>query len=503
MPSHRPPRLLAVLLVGVAAYRFGLLGRGALAFVDETFYFTSVKALEAIASRDVTGAVTSLAQARGRTGAAILQIPIAALQAIPAHFGVPASNLRSLLIPTSLNVLVSLLSTYFVFAIGAALTGSEAAALVSTVMYALLVNSNLYVRHVLPYDWALCAGLVALWLAFTRPQLRGLVAWTGVLAGGVLTIYTGYYPFCAVIGVAVLWQQWSKPDAVAVRDTILFAASAAVVVVVTELLFRAGGLSYLANLRDVRRDIAFTSFGDGWTFLPEYLVDVERLSGVVLVLGSVAYAARAAIRFSRGVLRPIDRIALPMLLACAWQAIASAYLHAIPLFGRLLHPWMPFLAWMLADSLAAVSPGRLRVAAFAAVIGAAAISFVLSAREYLPLKYPPDVLYAMGVDTERLTPDHKLCELYPGTSYASPGPLNRTTREPYDVRTDYVLLNFCQALPAVPRPKQAASIPAGTTRLFDGPYWMTFPAYAYEGLTREDRAAIRRDGYRLQVFASR
>src|SRR5215471_14916388 len=406
MPSHRPRRWLAVLLVGVAAYRFGLLGRGALAFVDETFYFTSVKALEAIAWRDVTGAVGSLAQARGRTGAAILQIPIAALQAIPAHFGVPASNLRSLLIPTSLNVLVSLLSTYFVYAIGTALTGSEAAALVSTVMYALLVNANLYVRHVLPYDWALCAGLLALWLTFTRPQLRRLAVWTGVLAGGVLTIYTGYYPFCAVIGIAVLWQQWSKPRAVDVRGTILFAASAALVVVAMELLFRAGGLSYLANLRGVGRDIAFTSFGDGWTFLPGYLVDVERLSGVVLVLGVVGYVARAAVRFSRGDVRPIDQVALPMLLACAWQAIASAYLHAIPLYGRLLHPWMPFLVWMLADSLAALSPGRLRVAAYAAALGASAISFVLSAREYWPLKYPPDVLYAMGVDTELLIPDH-------------------------------------------------------------------------------------------------
>ena len=27
------------------------------------------------------------------------------------------------------------------------------------------------------------------------------------------------------------------------------------------------------------RDIAFTSYGDGWTFLPEYLLDVERASG--------------------------------------------------------------------------------------------------------------------------------------------------------------------------------------------------------------------------------
>jgi|SRR5712672_2208733 len=61
-----PRRLFLVLVILTAAYRFSLLGRGAQAFVDETLYFTSVKAL--------------------------LQPPVVALQAIPAHYGVPASK---------------------------------------------------------------------------------------------------------------------------------------------------------------------------------------------------------------------------------------------------------------------------------------------------------------------------------------------------------------------------------------------------------------------------
>jgi hypothetical protein len=97
--------------------------------------------------------------------------------------------------------------------------------------------------------------------------------------------------------------------------------------------------------------------------------------------------------------------------------------------------------------------------------------------------------------------DGLLCELYPGRSYASPAPLNRTTRAPTSARRDYVLLNFCQALPAVPWPKHPAAMPSGATQRFDGPHWMAFPAYAYEGLTLEEREAIRRDDYRVKVFA--
>ena len=110
------------------------------------------------------------------------------------------------------------------------------------------------------------------------------------------------------------------------------------------------------------------------------------------------------------------------------------------------------------------------------------------------------MLYERGIDTSKIAPDRMLCELYPGTSYVSPAPLNRATNAPYTNDGGYVLLNFCQALPAVPSPREHAAIPAGATRVFDGPHWMSFPAYAYEGLIRTDRRAMQRDNYRLQVF---
>jgi hypothetical protein len=43
-------------------------------------------------------------------------------------------------------------------------------------------------------------------------------------------------------------------------------------------------------------------------------------------------------------------------------------------------------------------------------------------------------------------------------------------------------------------------VPAGATRLFDGPHWMSFPAYADEGLIGADREAMKKEDYRLQVY---
>jgi hypothetical protein len=299
----------------------------------------------------------------------------------------------------------------------------------------------------------------------------------------------------------VLWDAWeSRERGEAIRFGVVFAVSALAVIAAMELLFRAGGLSYIGSLRGVTRDISFTSYADGFLFLPEYLLDVERLSGLALILGAVVYVWHLARRVARAALRPIDRVMLPMLVAYIAQSASSVSLHAIPLFGRLIHPWMPFLVWMFADALTYARATREKRGAYAGTIAAVAISMVSAAWTYWPLQYPPDVLYARGIDTTRVPRDRQLCELYPGTEYASPAPIDRATNAPYRRDANWVLVNFCQALPQVPRPRVVAAVPAGATRVFDAPYWMTFPAYAYEGLIAADRDAMRRERYRLQVY---
>jgi hypothetical protein len=499
--SRSASRLFVALLAATAVYRFTLLDRGATAFVDETFYFTSVMTLQSLSAGDVHNAVANIAAARGRHGATLLQLPVAALQAVPSAFGIPASNLRSLLIPAAFNVAVSLVILYFFWEICTAVSGNERAALSATVVYALMVNTNLYLRHVLPYDWALCAGMWALWLAMTRSRSLLLPAWTGLLVGTMVTIYTGYYLFAAVVGAACVGEAWRREGwRRAARFAAIFGAAAAAVIVAMELIFRGGGLSYVGGLLAQSRDIVFTSADDGWTFLPEYLAKVERLSGIVLLAGAAIYLYGAGRRIRSRCLRLVDCLLLPAFAGWAWQAASSAHFHSIPLYGRLLHPWMPFLAWALADSLSAFKPPRLRGVVSLLIVIAALASWAASARAYYRLAYPPTVLYSLGIDTARLPPDRFRCELYPGTSYASPGPFSRETRFPYTDASNDILLNFCQALPEVPRPRVRAAVDEGATMIFDGPHWMTFPAYAFEGLVRADRDAMSRNDYRVRVF---
>jgi len=153
-------------------------------------------------------------------------------------------------------------------------------------------------------------------------------------------------------------------------------------------------------------------------FLPDYLLDVERCPArAARRRGGVCVECCGQDRART--LAPDRSLDVADARRVCRAGVSSIYLHAIPLFGRLIHPWMPFLRVMLADALTYAPEGQRRNA-YAGVFAAAIISWAMAAWTYVPLKYPPDVLYGLGIDTTKVAAASKLCELCPGTDYASP-----------------------------------------------------------------------------------
>jgi hypothetical protein len=497
-------RAFVVVLAAAAVYRLTLVNHGALAFVDETWYFKTVMTLQSLAAGDGHGALGHIAATLGRPGATLVRLPVAAVQAIPLAFGVAPSNPRSLVIPQVFNVVLSLGMLYLFFDVCLVFCGDASSALVAAIVYGALVNTNLYIRHVLPYDWALCVGLFALWLSVRRPLTSRRTWAIGLLAGAVMTIYPAYYLLVPVLGVSILAQVWRDGYGRTLRFAGLFSIGVGTLIAAMILLGRAGGVSYISSLQKVNQLQEMGGMDERWTFLPEYLVRVERLSGVTLLIGALVTAWRTASSIRRGELRLMDWLLLAAFAAWAWQCTSYMPGHRTAL-GRLIHPWMVFLAWSLAAAMARVERPAFRTLVFAAVLGAALVSWVPWARAYHELAYPSDTLYALGIDTARLPRDRMHCEFHGmlNQSYDSPGPLDRRTGYPYTTETNFWLLNFCQAigLTQAPKPSSRVSPPADArSLLFDGPHWMTFPAYGYEGVPPEARGALVNDNYRLRAY---
>jgi hypothetical protein len=500
------PRAFIGVLAAVAAYRLTLVGRGALAFVDETWYFKSVMTLQELGAGNVRGALGHIATTVARPGAVLIKLPVAALQIVPLMFGVAASNPWSLVIPQIFNVGVSLVLLYLFFDICLVLCGDSTASLVAAIVYALLVNTNLYIRHVLPYDWALCAGIGALWIGIRRPLTVRRALAAGLLVGAMIAIYPGCYLLAPVLCVGIASQTWRDGQRSALQSLAVLAIGAGIVLAAMELLCRLGGVSYLASARALSHEITTGgAFDEAWTFLPEYLVRVEGLPGLILLVAAAATLWRAVLRVHRRTARPIDWLLLPAVAAWAWQCAYSAQWHRIVMYGRLIHPWMLFLAWMLADAIAAIKRPGLRVAAISAVLGGTLLAWVPWARAYYRLAYPSDVLYALRIDTTRLPVDRMRCELKSGgydSPTASPGPLDRKTRYPYTGDTGFRLVNFCQPIGIlnVPEPPAIGAEESVASLVFDGPHWATFPAYGFEGVPPDARKALVRNGYRVRAY---
>jgi len=333
-----------------------------------------------------------------------------------------------------------------------------------------------------------------------------------MLAAVSVAVYPGCFLFARVALTRLVVVDSSSGFAVRAQRLLASAACAASVILVIAWLCRLGGVSYFATVRDLGRTISQGSFDEGWAFVPRYLVQVERAIGVVLLAGLsiflVDLARRSLTRLtpsrsesdtSDTLVRPVEWLVLAALAAWGCQAAASSLTQSMVLYGRLIHPWMPFLVWATIDTIARMRSTAVRRTLYGVTAAASAWSFVTFAPVYFRLTYPADALYALGINSALIPAADRRCDLEFGYDYESPAPVNRRTGAPYSTRADYRLVNFCMGAPA-PAPPPPDEAPPDMRLRFDAPHFMTFRAYGFEGLTPDQRDAMVRRGYRIRVF---
>lgn len=487
---------LAMVMCAAGAYRLSLLGRGAFAFPDEGLYNNAVAAVLDLKSFHLRDVLSDIATCDSRPADAVVRMIPAALQVVTHAFGVPVTNPLAMLIPTGFNVIMSLITMYFFYRICLLLfDGDETIALTAVTVHALLVNTNLYIRHLLPMDSALAVTTFALWLTLARPTMRWLGISVGALAALTVTLYPGYYLLGGFVCVVAIVQQipmnWKRAFAVAVGC----AVGGGAVIVVFEVMSIIGGHPYIWLAVRFSGSIKQGAFDEGWVFLPDYLIRVERAIGVVLLGTLLLYSLRTWLEFRReGRIRPIQRVLLPAVAALVLQAIMSYHFQRFVIYGRLLHPWFIFLVIILADSIVWVRNRAARFRLCLAVVATAVLSVLPSAYDYYRLAYPMDILYALGIDTKK--PHDVLAEMTVLYQYTSPAPLNVETNYPYVSNVRRTLVNFCiGTAPFRPLPDPPGSVP-----IYSGPHFLSFRAYGYEGLLPADRAEMASGRYRVRVL---
>lgn len=424
----------------------------------------------------------------------------------------------SLLLPTGLNWVVTVLTAWVFYRLCWRLltdvSHRQLWALVAAVLYASLVNTSLYVRHIEPYEGALLLFMALLnWVLQLPPApATGFWARLGLGAGLLWLTYPGYYAGPVVLVAALL--DWQRPGRWALRNwlgMLVLGIGFGLPLLGAELLSRLGGappfwaVSYDLSLHILQGDPA-----EGYTFAFKYLWQVEQALGGLLLLGLALALAQAAAAAGRGgwaallPRTPRQRVLAAVALLFLAHATAAAVGHRIVWYGRLLHFYLP---WLVLAGVAALAQVRQRWAAgvglAACVVGGLAYGAFYA--QYQQVAYAPDViatyqLACLPPAQVRYYTQVKVADklLYPLRSPTAPIPAHCPSATAVgDSLT--VLVNFAVLYPLTDATRRPAYAPGpGARVLFSNGVHIL--ACDFDGLNPAERAEAARQRFALQLI---
>ncbi|MBI4726371.1 hypothetical protein HY768_03960 [candidate division TA06 bacterium] len=481
-----------------------------MAFPDESRYGYSIYALDCLKSLDFKGFLNNIFITQARPGDAILRLMPAGIQGILYHTASWDPRLPvSLVIPQLFNLLISILLTLVFYRVSLILWRDFYPAFSATVVYSLLANSNIYVRHLLPYDAALLIFLSALFYILKDNRTAAVSVKTAGIAGALAALsfltYPGYY-YIPVLVWGALWirGRGEKPAKKLLANTGFFAASLALVMLVFEGLARLGGSSYLNNARGLPATIIQGSFKEGYTFGVKYLVQVEGMIGLLLVICLLWYAGLIVRELARQGPKKLlkDYVFLLFILSGAGfmiHASISAIFHKMVFYGRLLHLYLPFLVWTGFQGPGSLKMPRWRNVSYALMIAASVISFTFFAFSYSGLAYPRDVLYRYRILWPGLDSGKIIFERQPVKRVIAPPSPKIKGIDPAMLDTSLTTVNAGYFYP-VEGPFEPYLPPEHQVKIFTGQHFLTFPAYLFEGYSMGERRIMRERNIYVSVF---
>lgn len=391
--------LLIVFLVVLAVYRLLLSGSGQRYWPDEARYLHAMHFVDELSKGDVRaglkwvfGSTSSVAARPGFMSLATIPVLLQGL----AHLllGVQPSDTWFYRIPAVFNVIVSLGAAILFYRIVLLLSGVRTLALLAVVVHGLLVNTNLYLRHLFPYDWALFILLGALnvilspEMARVRPRYQAIVA--GLLTGIGATTYTPYWTIIIIFVVTLIVVQdgcW--------RYVSSFVVAILSVIAMWEMVSWLGGFSFIGRFREAMV-LAFVvevvdvqgSLG-GPIFLPFYSLKVEGIAGAVLLVFFACFWV-GAVKGSYGRVE-VALIGTATAVYLVYGMIGTYTHNYIFFFGRILHMYFPFVVLGAILALKIIPQYKLRTSVAVAMVLASVVSFVPTASKALMIRYPRDV----------------------------------------------------------------------------------------------------------------
>ena len=472
---------MVLFFVLLAAFRLSLTTKGHCFDADERRYIYALWFWKDILHGQFFNVFSCLFEVQGRPGFVLISAFPAALQILLAHLHlISTTSLHFFDLPSVFNVFITLVNSVVFYGILKILVQESYLAATGTVVYSLLVNSNVYIRHLVPYDWSLALFLIVILLMLkqvsTSSQRPGIAVLGGALSALGAMVYPGYYAL--VLIVFLFWAGASRFD---LKKMGFYLGGFFGVIASVEILSEVLRKSYLMECLVVSDTVKHGSFAEGFLYIIRYLKDVEGLIGLVLFSLFLLYVIYFWTK-DRGPLRWLVAAAL---LVYASHAILGMIFLKMVFYGRCLHLYFPFLV-LAAIRLLSLIPGenyKKAVAIF--LLAASVISFIPFARAYSQLTYPRDLYFKYLSQI----PDNKILwilsdDIVNPSAYKDHSAVALNMHSYFDLKESYFNI----------RP------PGNMVLVALGAHPLNFSSYAFENYGPEERRRLRTRKYQMKIY---
>ncbi len=438
---------LCCFLALLGAYRLTLIRTGHFFWGDEIRYLRAGELIDDVGRGDYVSAAGRLFQSLGRPGFILISVVPTWLSRIV--YPDALSNVNPLApydAAAIFNVVVSLGITIAIYALARAWRMRGGYALLAAVTYSLLAQSNVWIKHLVPYNESLLLSLIALWLlsrkTCTDPKSFRWITLAGGLSAFAFATYPGHYMFVVINFVCAAFAlpagseesrledvQPHPPGSPRFKRTFAFCIGAGFGVLIFECLAQYAGTTWIGSTSQFSPTMGL--FSEGYVFAWHYLINAEGSVGLILAVLFVLFSGRAVYY------RRMDSAAVAILIAIACyliHATLGVVFHKTVFYGRILLMYVPFVVIGAVLAIEGIRSVAVRRIATCMILLATCYSFVQFAWSYSKLTYPADFWYdAVAVDSNAklLSPD----ELY-GSRDGSPFGLSHQTDQWFSMVAD-------------------------------------------------------------------
>lgn len=461
---------------------------------DEVRYLRSWQLFANLSERNLWEALRTLHASTDHLGFTVVGLALVVPQAVAMAFGPPpvlhSAAGATIWVPALALSLASVASIGLVFALARRAGSGAGEALAAAFLAACTSSLFYYSRHLLPYDIALCANLLALWLGMQRAGGSRRSFATGLVAGGGFLVYYGAWLGSAVASSVHVLAAGTLRQAVP-RALLCAAGLAFWPLLFSALTWPVAGPPLLVEMTRFS-ELARTQsdLSEGWSLPFAYLWHAEHGLLVVFGIGALGVGWGLWRRKEEAWRRGAFWLGVAISVYAA-QVLLSNGLGRIGVFGRHVRQALPFLCLATA---AAASPlfrrwGRApRLAACVLLAVQAAWNFATPLAQIFP-------------DRFALAAQARFGTLRPELSLRGP----RRSRPAFPVALDepriawddgatHVLLNAQHLYPVL----GSAPTPSGRV-LARASHPLAYRPYQYEGYVPSERALLRSADISMRV----